>query len=118
MNAISAGRLIRWRPAATLMMTCLWVGISATPLWADGPDVDGSLDYTELSLADLIELDVVTGASRYEQKTSEAPASVTVVTAEVPYSLALPDAAVAVSVTVLVAVVMVSRFMLPPGRVR
>jgi len=82
MNAIFVGARVPGRPAVALLVTCLWVGISAPPLWADGPDVDGSLDYTELSLADLIEFYVVSGASRYEQKTSEAPASVTVVTAE------------------------------------
>ena len=79
MNAISVGARVPGRPTVALIVACLWVGFSTTPLWADGPDVDGSLDYTDLSLADLIELDVVHGASRYEQKISEAPSSVTVI---------------------------------------
>jgi outer membrane cobalamin receptor len=41
-----------------------------------------STDLSSLSLEELQELQVVTGASRYEQKASDAPASVSIVTAD------------------------------------
>lgn len=40
------------------------------------------VDYTEFSLAELLQTDVVYGASKFEQETKDAPASVTIVTAE------------------------------------
>lgn len=43
---------------------------------------DASGDLTELPLEQLLKIDVVYGASRYEQKVTEAPSSVTIVTAE------------------------------------
>jgi iron complex outermembrane receptor protein len=43
---------------------------------------DDPMDYTEFDLSELVEMDVVYGASRYEQKVSEAPSAVTVITAD------------------------------------
>ncbi|MBE0566788.1 MAG: TonB-dependent receptor [Krumholzibacteria bacterium] len=39
------------------------------------------MDYTDLSLADLMQTDVVYGASKFEQEAKDAPSSITIVTA-------------------------------------
>jgi outer membrane receptor for ferrienterochelin and colicins len=43
---------------------------------------DAPTDYTQFSLDDLMEMHVVSGASKYMQKTSEAPSSISIITAE------------------------------------
>ncbi|MBU8870039.1 MAG: TonB-dependent receptor [Gemmatimonadales bacterium] len=43
---------------------------------------DESTDYTQFSLDDLMEMNVVSGASKYMQKASEAPSSISIVTAD------------------------------------
>ncbi len=43
---------------------------------------DATTDYTQFSLDDLMEMNVVSGASKYMQKTSEAPSSISIITAE------------------------------------
>lgn len=43
---------------------------------------DETVDYTQFSLDDLMEMSVVSGASKYIQKTSEAPSSISIITAE------------------------------------
>lgn len=52
---------------------------TSTSLATEG---DGPIDYTEYSLSELLEMDVVYGASKHEQKTMDAPSSITVLTAE------------------------------------
>jgi len=44
--------------------------------------VDDPVDYTQFTLDDLMEMSVVSGASKYMQKTSEAPSSISIITAE------------------------------------
>jgi len=44
--------------------------------------MDGSTDYTGFSLDELMGMDLVYGASRYEQRVSDAPAAVTVITGD------------------------------------
>lgn len=51
-------------------------------LAAQAPAEDDPVDYTEFSLEDLFEMDVVYGASKHEQKTADAPSSISIVTAE------------------------------------
>lgn len=46
------------------------------------PAAGDSTDYTDFSLDQLVTMDVVYGAASYDQKISDAPASVTVITAE------------------------------------
>jgi outer membrane receptor protein involved in Fe transport len=43
---------------------------------------DEPVDYTAYSLDDLMEMNVVSGASKYMQKASEAPSSISIITAE------------------------------------
>lgn len=64
-----------------LIMTTILLMAVAGPAAAELQS-EAAVDYTDMSLEDLFDVDVVYGASRYQQKTSEAPASVTVITAE------------------------------------
>lgn len=70
------------RPAALLLVTVM---MAAAPSASAAPDSESeSEDLTSLSLDQLLDIEVptVTAASRYAQKTTSAPASVTVVTRE------------------------------------
>ena len=60
-----------------LLVMILIAGLSATALADEDP-----VDYTEFSLEDLFEMDVVYGASKHQQKTEEAPSSISIITAE------------------------------------
>lgn len=63
---------------ALLLAACLVSGAVAGPGPPGGP---APPDLTGLSLQELLDIDLVYGASKYEQKVTEAPASVTIVTA-------------------------------------
>ncbi len=65
-------------PAISLAILTLTV-LSCTGLAFAGDD---PVDYTQFSLDDLMEMNVVSGASKYMQKASEAPSSISIVTAE------------------------------------
>ncbi len=54
----------------------------AAPAGAQAPPPQSPPDFTTLSLEQLMNIEIVYGASRYEQKTSDAPASVSIITAE------------------------------------
>lgn len=58
----------------------LLVGVRAPA--RDIPPTEAETDYTTFSLDELTGMDVVYGASSYDQKISDAPASVTVITAD------------------------------------
>ena len=87
--------VMRRRPAASFHVLRLWAVIAAIavmltfpgwPCHAEDGASNGSppADLTTLTIEQLmeIEVDTVSGASRYEQPVTEAPASVTIVTAE------------------------------------
>src|SRR5437867_5773343 len=56
--------------------------LNPTDLWAQNKQVSANL--LDLSLEDLLKIDIdsVYGASKHEQKVTEAPASVTIITSE------------------------------------
>ncbi len=60
--------------AALVLSTICWTG----QVYA----ADVAADYTQYSLDDLMEMSVVSGASKYMQKTSEAPSSISIITAD------------------------------------
>jgi outer membrane cobalamin receptor len=60
------------------------VGIGCI-LWSSSPHpaiANDAPDYTEFSLQDLMEMNVVYGASKHKQKAKEAPSSITIITKE------------------------------------
>ena len=65
---------------ATLLLWAM-LGASAAA-GADSAGPQRTPDLTDLSLEDLLQVDVVYGASRHEQSVIEAPSSVTIVTAQ------------------------------------
>lgn len=70
-----------WRRIGAIALTMLLAcGPSAAPGAPDSGTV--ATDYTEFDLGQLTDMDVVYGASSYDQKLTDAPASVTVITAE------------------------------------
>ena len=80
--------VVRWLYEAFRSRALMTVGCPAVlgllllmpiPLFAQQEDAQ---DLTELSLEELLDFDVVHGASRYEQKVNDAPASVSIVSAE------------------------------------
>jgi len=71
-------REIRRLPGVLLTAALL----AATIVPAARGQADAETDYTEFDLGELVDMDVVYGASRYEQKLSDAPAAVTVITSE------------------------------------
>src|SRR5262245_37789474 len=82
-------RLLPVRPQAAsfavfaLGIFCLWTALM-TPAISAAKTQAGKDDLTELSLEALMEIEVPTvfGASKFEQKATEAPSSITVVTSE------------------------------------
>lgn len=68
-----APRLLVSAAALVLLTACGWTGALAG---------DEPIDYTQFSLDDLMEMNVVSGASKYMQKASEAPSSISIITAE------------------------------------
>ena len=69
-----SSRLLVFFGAILILTACGWTGqVNAG---------DESVDYTQFSLDDLMEMNVVSGASKYMQKASEAPSSISIVTAE------------------------------------
>ena len=69
-----APRLLVSVMAIALLTACFTAGAA---LAGDEP-----VDYTAYSLDDLMEMNVVSGASKYMQKASEAPSSISIITAE------------------------------------
>ena len=65
------------RAAATLAITAIALG--SAPAWA--ADAEDQPPLADLELQDLMQVEVVSGASRHEQKVTQAPATVTIVTA-------------------------------------
>jgi iron complex outermembrane receptor protein len=66
-----------WACVLTLLVA------SGAPAFAQEPPVDASAtDYTEFGLDQLMAMDVVYGAASYDQKITDAPAAVTVITAD------------------------------------
>lgn len=65
---------------ACVFALALFVGVRA-PARATPPDAAGT-DYTTFNLDELTGMDVVYGAASYDQKITDAPASVTVITAD------------------------------------
>ena len=74
-------QMLRTAPAA--LMTAILL-TTATASWAAEPESDPSGGVMELGIEQLLQLDVPTvyGASKYEQRVTDAPASVSIVTAE------------------------------------
>lgn len=56
--------------------------LAALLVWGISAPGSADTDYTEFELGELVAMDVVYGASRYQQKLTDAPASVTVITDE------------------------------------
>ncbi|MBI3628999.1 MAG: hypothetical protein HY217_05365, partial [Candidatus Rokubacteria bacterium] len=67
------------RIVGVLSLACLATVVSAR---ADDPAPDPSPDLTGLSIDQLLAIDVVYGASKYEQKVNRAPSSISIVTAD------------------------------------
>ncbi len=67
------------RTVGVLSLACLATVVSAR---ADDPAPDPSPDLTGLSIDQLLAIDVVYGASKYEQKVNRAPSSISIVTAD------------------------------------
>ena len=67
-------------PAVSIL--CLVLGVTGPALGAE--DSVAVSDLTQLSIEELMQIEIptVVGASKHEQKVTEAPASVTIVTAE------------------------------------
>jgi outer membrane cobalamin receptor len=57
-----------------ILSACGWTG--------PGSAAEEPTDYMQFSLDELMEMSVVSGASKYMQKTSEAPSSISIITAE------------------------------------
>ena len=75
------GILSRWLVRGPRLLACVSLVLLATPgagavIAAETPDLTG------LSLEELMDIDVVYGASRFEQKVTQAPSSVTVISSE------------------------------------
>ncbi len=72
-------------PIAVALCAIL-AGLSARPAWADPPKESNppAADLTQMSLEELMQIQIpsVYGASKFEQKVTEAPAVVTIVTAD------------------------------------
>ncbi|MBI5710912.1 MAG: TonB-dependent receptor [Candidatus Eisenbacteria bacterium] len=72
--------------AAVPTLLGLVLALATAPAWAGDPGAAApaarDTDLTGLSLDELMRVEVVYAASRYEQKLAEAPAAVTIVTAE------------------------------------
>ncbi len=71
--AVHAG----WFRACRILLAGLALALMAGRAAA----AEAPVDYTELSLSDLMQTDVVYGASKFEQKAKDAPSAVTIVTA-------------------------------------
>ncbi len=73
-------------PAWMMLFLCCFTFLSVSLSHAEssGPPEDAQPDLTSLTIEELMEIEVetVSGASRYEQPISEAPASVSIVTAD------------------------------------
>jgi len=63
-------------------LICLCLACTEVCAFASGQEPIEPADLFEMSLEQLMEVEVVSAASRYEQKITEAPASVTVITAD------------------------------------
>ncbi len=72
------------RSIRSAMWLLLTVGLASTPAWAQNPRPAQPTELSNLTLEQLAELkiDSVFGASRYNQKVTQAPSSITIVSAE------------------------------------
>lgn len=68
----------RFTHSSFLITLFLLAGFMVHPCLAQ----DDDFDYADFSLAELMDVDLVYGASRYEEKVSDAPSAVTIVTAD------------------------------------
>ena len=59
----------------------LLAGLALIAVAGGAAAAEAPVDYTELSLGDLMQTDIVYGASKFEQEAKDAPSSVTIVTA-------------------------------------
>ena len=59
----------------------LLAGLALIAVAGEAAAAEAPVDYTELSLGDLMQTDIVYGASKFEQEAKDAPSSVTIVTA-------------------------------------
>ena len=82
---ISADREDRWRRAA-VMLLLLSLGVSPQKAGAQekGESKQAHKDLNQLSMEELmnVEVDTVYGASKFQQKVTEAPSSITIITAD------------------------------------
>jgi iron complex outermembrane receptor protein len=80
-SASAQRRSLLWRSLCFLL--AIFLALTALDAVASAP-TQAAVDLTELSLEQLMEMDVsrVYGASKLEQRTTEAPASITIVTAD------------------------------------
>ena len=71
------------RPAALLLVAAILI-LPAAGYGTDQPDAEQPPDLTNLSVEELltVEIDTVQGASGFKQKITEAPSSITIVTAD------------------------------------
>jgi len=74
-------RILRWWLSARIALLLVPLALTVTPSWAQEEDTQGVSD---LSLEELmrVKVELVYGASKYLQKVTAAPASVTLVTSE------------------------------------
>ena len=77
------GYLAPCRRLGALNSHCLGLAVLAAVCLLAGPAAaeESPIDYTEFTLSDLMDMDVVIGASKYEQKAADAPSAVTILTA-------------------------------------
>jgi len=70
------------RSGSPVLLVALLILLAGRSAWAGTPPLPDDPDLTSLSPEQLMAIDVVYGASKYQQKVSAAPSSVTVLTAE------------------------------------